>query len=59
MFDPIETGIRRRLVEEIIRGELDAALSRPRYGRLSEHAVGYRGDHNCYRPSAWEPGTRA
>ena len=35
-FDPIETGIRDRvrgLIEEMIRGELDAALSRPRYGR--------------------------
>jgi putative transposase len=35
-FDPIETGIRERvreLIEEMIRNELDAALSRPRYGR--------------------------
>jgi putative transposase len=35
-FDPIESGIRDRvrgLIEEMIRGELDAALSRPRYGR--------------------------
>ena len=35
-FDPIETGIRdrvRELIEEMIRGELDAVLSRPRYGR--------------------------
>ena len=42
-FDPIETGIRDRvrgLIEEMIRGELDAALSRPRYGRRSEHAEG-------------------
>jgi hypothetical protein len=42
-FDPIETGIRDRvrgLIEEMIRGELDAALSRPRYGRLAEHAEG-------------------
>jgi putative transposase len=41
--DPIETGIRDRvrgLIEEMIRGELDAALSRPRYGRLPEHAEG-------------------
>ena len=37
-FDPIESGIRDRvrgLIEEMIRGELDAALSRPRYGRRS------------------------
>ena len=42
-FDPIETGIRDRvrgLIEEMIRGELDAALSRPRYGRQARHADG-------------------
>ena len=36
-FDPIEDMIRgqvRGLIEEMIRGELDATLSRPRYGRL-------------------------
>jgi len=35
-FDPIETEVRaraRELIEELIRGELDAALARPRYGR--------------------------
>jgi putative transposase len=35
-LDPIEMMIRERvrgLIEEMIRGELDAALSRPRYGR--------------------------
>jgi hypothetical protein len=35
-FDPIETGIRERVrtfIEEMIRGERDAALARPRYGR--------------------------
>ena len=35
-FDPIESGIRdrvRELIEEMIRGELDDVLSRPRYGR--------------------------
>ena len=40
-FDPIESGIRERvrgLIEEMIRGELDAALSRPRYGRRAGHA---------------------
>src|SRR5258706_7014908 len=35
-FDPIETEVRARargLIEELIRGELDAVLARPRYGR--------------------------
>src|SRR6202171_2207947 len=42
-FDPIETGIRERvreLIEEMIRGELDAVLARPRYGRRANHAAG-------------------
>ena len=42
-FDPIETGIRDRvrgLIEEIIRSELDTALSRPRYGRRTGHPEG-------------------
>ena len=35
-FDPIETEVRarsRQFIEELIRSELDAALSRPRCGR--------------------------
>jgi putative transposase len=35
-FDPIETEVRgraRQFIEELIRGELDDALARPRYGR--------------------------
>ena len=35
-FDPIESGVRERVrgfIEEMIRGELEAALDRPRYGR--------------------------
>src|ERR1035437_10245701 len=35
-FDPIETEVRaqaREYIEELIRGELDAVLARPRYGR--------------------------
>ena len=35
-FDPIETEVRcraRGFIEEMIRGELDAVLARPRYGR--------------------------
>jgi putative transposase len=40
-FDPIETRIRdrvRELIEEMIRSELDAVLSRPRYGRRAKNA---------------------
>src|SRR5258707_6412450 len=35
-FDPIETEVRvraREFIEELLRGELDTALARPRYGR--------------------------
>ena len=35
-FDPIESGVRERVrgfIGEMIRGELEAALDRPRYGR--------------------------
>src|SRR5258708_9195973 len=35
-FDPIEAAVRgraRQFIEELIRGELDEALARPRYGR--------------------------
>src|SRR6185437_7844899 len=35
-FDPIEIGVRERVrefIETLIRGELDAVLARPRYGR--------------------------
>jgi transposase-like protein len=35
-FDPIEIEVRarsRQFIEELLRGELDAALARPRYGR--------------------------
>src|ERR1700732_2873987 len=42
-FDPIENMIRgqvRGLIEEMIRGELDAALSRPRYGRRAGPSEG-------------------
>ena len=36
-FDPIETEVRARaggFIEELIRGELDAVLARPRYGQI-------------------------
>ena len=42
-FDPIEDMIRgqvRGLIEEMIRGELDATLARPRYGRRAGHSEG-------------------
>ena len=42
-FDPIEAGVRdrvRELIEEMIRSELDAVLSRPRYGRRAAPADG-------------------
>ena len=35
-FDPLETEVRaraREFIEELIRGELDTVLARPRYGR--------------------------
>ena len=38
-FDPIETGVRERVrefIEELVRGELDAVLARPRYGRRAK-----------------------
>ena len=44
-FDPIEARLRdqvRGLIEEMIRGELDAVLARPRYGRRPEAAAGAR-----------------
>jgi putative transposase len=43
-FDPIETGLRARVrefIEALIRGELDAALARPRYG-VARRAVPMR-----------------
>src|SRR5436853_3610904 len=45
-FDPIETEVRsraRQFIEELIRGELDEALARPRYGRSKAAADEGRG----------------
>jgi transposase-like protein len=42
-FDPIEAGLRERvreLIEEMIRSELDAVLSRRRYGRRAKTVAG-------------------
>ena len=55
-FDPIETEVRaraREFIEELIRGELDAALARPRYGRIpmagSEERAGVAGHRHGSR----------
>ena len=53
-FDPIETALRERarnFIEELIHGELTAALDRPRYGRrgMKESPLGARW------PSSWKP----
>src|SRR5258708_19377217 len=56
-FDPIETEVRaraRQFIEELIRGELDAALARPRYGRSqmagNEAGAGVTGHRHGSRP---------
>jgi putative transposase len=44
-FDPIETEVRARargFIEELIRGELDTVLARPRYSRSEEAGSGGR-----------------
>jgi putative transposase len=41
-FDPIESAVRARVrgfIEELIENELEAALARPRYGRLAADAA--------------------
>ena len=41
-FDPIEAGLRgrvREFIQAMIEGELEAALSRPRYGRRPKAAL--------------------
>jgi putative transposase len=55
-FDPIETAVRERaqeFIEELIRGELDAALARPRYGRgrmtSDEESAGISGYRHGHR----------
>ena len=55
-FDPIETAVRdraRQFIEELIRGELDAVLARPRYGRSqmasSEGGAGVAGHRHGHR----------
>ena len=42
-FDPIETEVRARargFIEELIHGELDAVLARPRYERSKKPEIG-------------------
>ena len=49
-FDPIETGLRERVrtfIQAMIEGELDAALSRPRYGRLARDAAMQKATPSC------------
>src|SRR5258708_34037884 len=55
-FDPIETEVRaraREFIEELIRGELDAVLARPRYARSqmagSEERAGVAGHRHGRR----------
>ena len=55
-FDPIETEVRarsRQFIEELLRGELDAALARPRYGRSqmagNEERAGVKGHRHGSR----------
>ena len=51
-IDPIETEVRaraRQFIEELIRGELDAALARPRYGRSQMASNEARADVTGHR----------
>src|ERR1041385_1101521 len=51
-FDPIETEVRaraREFIEELIRGELDDALARPRYQRSKKAADEGRGGGTGHR----------
>jgi hypothetical protein len=60
-FDPIEDMIRgqvRGLIEEMIRGELDATLSRPRYGRRAGQSEG-RDSAVVVTGHRWQPGSHA
>ena len=54
-FDPIESALRdraRNFIEELIHGELTAALDRPRYGRrgMKENGSGLVGHRHGSRP---------
>ena len=61
-FDPIETGVRdrvREFIQAMVEGELDAALTRPRYGRRSQSSnsdadgpVGVTGHRHGHRSQA-------
>src|SRR5487761_963883 len=62
-FDPIETEVRtrsRQFIEELLRGELDAALARPRYERSqmasNEGRAGVAG-HRHGSGTRWLTGT--
>ena len=52
-FDPIESAVRDRVrsfIEELIEGELEAVLARPRYGRRAK-------DSDRSRPPRASPAT--
>ena len=65
-FDPIETGLRDRVrdfIHAMIEGELDLALSRPRYARHTklpsgeaEGAVGASGHRHGHRSRSLQIG---
>lgn len=51
-FDPIESGVRERVREfiaELIEGELEVMLARPRYARQAQRAGGVTGHRHGHR----------
>ena len=58
-FDPIEAGVRdrvREFIEALIEGELDTALSRPRYARRAKPSSGDSGGRGrCHWPPPRPP----
>ena len=51
-FDPIESGVRERVREfiaELIEGELEAVLARPRYARQAQRGGGAAGHRHGHR----------
>ena len=54
-FDPIESAVRaraREFIEELIRGELDTVLGRPRYGRSQMAGNEESADLTGHRPGS-------
>ena len=55
-FDPTETAVRaraREFIEELIRGELDTVLARPRYGRSQMAGDEESADVTGHRHGSW------